>query len=153
MSLLENSLMLNRVTKSSTTKVVQVEVGDMEKSMVQPHLQRIKQLFEQKSAINTGASMSEYTNPGPMENTVYIPTHEGKGVISIQDTSGNPDVGNIADIDYFRDKFFGAARVPKQYFGYTDDGAGFNGGQSLSIISSRFAKMIKRIQNVLTQVV
>lgn len=153
MSLLENSLLLNRVTKSSTTRIVQVEVGDMDKTMVQPHLQRVKQLFEQKSAIDTNRSMSEYTNPGPMENTVYIPTHEGKGNITIQDTAGNVDVGKIADIDYFRDKFFGAARVPKQYFGFTDDGAGFDGGKSLSVISSRFAKMVKRIQSVLTQVV
>ena len=42
-------------------------------------------------------------------------------------------------------------RVPKQYFGDTDDSAGFNGGTSLSIISSRYAKMIKRIQNSLVQ--
>lgn len=42
-------------------------------------------------------------------------------------------------------------RVPKQYFGFTDDGAGFNGGESLSIISARYAKMIKRIQNVMIQ--
>lgn len=42
-------------------------------------------------------------------------------------------------------------RVPKQYFGFTEDGAGFNGGQSLSIISSRYAKMIKRIQNTIVQ--
>lgn len=153
MSLLENSLLLNRVTKSSTTRIVQIEVGDMDKTMVQPHLQRVKQLFEQKAAINTGNNMSEYTNPGPMENTVYIPTHEGKGNITIQDSAGNPDISQIADIDYFRDKFFGAARVPKQYFGFTDDGAGFDGGKSLSVISSRFAKMIKRIQGVLTQVV
>ena len=153
MSLLENSLLLNRVTKSSTTRIVQIEVGDMDKTMVQPHLQRVKQLFEQKAAIHTGNSMSEYTNPGPMENTVYIPTHEGKGAITLQDTAGNTDVGKIADIDYFRDKFFGAARVPKQYFGFTDDGAGFDGGKSLSVISSRFAKMIRRIQGVITQVV
>lgn len=42
-------------------------------------------------------------------------------------------------------------RLPKQFMGFTDDGAGFNGGQSLSIISSRYAKMIKRIQNSLVQ--
>ena len=42
-------------------------------------------------------------------------------------------------------------RVPKQYFGWTGDGAGFDGGKSLSIISSRYGKMIKRIQNTIIQ--
>ena len=35
----------------------------------------------------------------------------------------------------------------------TDDNAGFSGGESLSIISSRYAKMIKRIQNTLIQMI
>ena len=42
-------------------------------------------------------------------------------------------------------------KVPKQYFGFTDDNAGFSGGQSLSIISSRYAKTVIRIQNTLIQ--
>lgn len=42
-------------------------------------------------------------------------------------------------------------RIPKQYFGETDENAGFSGGQSLSIISARYAKMIKRIQNTMVQ--
>ena len=50
---------------------------------------------------------------------------------------------------YYQDKFFGGLRVPKQNFGVTNDNAGFSGGESLSIISSRYAKMIKRIQNTL----
>ena len=44
-------------------------------------------------------------------------------------------------------------RVPKQFFGVTDDNAGFSGGQSLSIISSRYAKMIKRIQSTMCQMI
>lgn len=41
--------------------------------------------------------------------------------------------------------------IPKQYMGFTEDGAGFNGGQSLSIISSTFAKRVKRFQNAYCQ--
>lgn len=42
-------------------------------------------------------------------------------------------------------------KIPKQYFGETDDSTGFNGGTSLSIISSRYAKTVKRIQSTITQ--
>ena len=44
-------------------------------------------------------------------------------------------------------------KVPKQMFGFTEDGAGFNGGQSLSILSSRYAKTIKRLQNAFIQAI
>ena len=151
LSLLENSMLLNRITKSAIVRLINVEVGDMPKEMVGPHLQGVKSLMEQKSAINAGGSMSEYTNPGPIENNIYVPTYNGKGAITADQIGGDVNVGQLPDIDYFQNKFFGAMRIPKQYFGLTDDGAGFNGGQSLAIISSRYAKMIKRIQNCVTQ--
>ena len=151
LNLLESSVLLNRITKSSIVRVINVEVGDMPKEAVGPHLVGIKQLIEQKSAINEGNGLNEYTNPGPIENNVYVPTKNGQGTLTTQQIGGDVDVKSLADLDYFKNKFFGALRVPKQYFGDTDDGAGFNGGQSLSIISSRYAKMIKRIQNTVLQ--
>lgn len=151
LSLLENSVLLNRITKSSVVRVIGVEVGDMPKEMVGPHLQGVKALVEQKSAINAGNSMTEYTNPGPIENNIYVPTHEGVGALSTTQIGGDVDVKSLADLSYYQDKLFGNLRVPKQYFGVTDDSTGFNGGSSLSIISSRYGKMIKRIQNTIIQ--
>ena len=151
MMLLENSLLLNRITKSSIVRIVGVEVGDMPKEEVGPKLRAIKQLIEQKTAINSAKSMSEYTNPGPMENNVYVPTKNGVGAITTNQIGGDVDVKGLADIDYFKSKLFGSLRTPKQYFGDTDDSTGFNGGTSLSIISSRYAKAVKRIQNTYIQ--
>ena len=153
LQLLENAVILSRLTRSSIVRIVGVEVGDMPKAMVGPHLQRIKSLIEQKSALNTSVSMSEYNNPGPIENTVYVPTHNGQGAINMQTIGGDVDVKSLIDLDYFKNKMFGSLRVPKQYFNETDDSTGFNGGTSLSIISSRYAKMIKRIQATLCQTV
>lgn len=153
LNLLENSVLLNRITKSSIVRLIGVEVGDMPKESVGPHLNGIKQLIEQKTALNEGISLNEYTNPGPVENNVYVPTRNGVGAISTQQVGGDVDIKSLADLDYFKNKFYGAMRIPKQYFGDTDDGAGFNGGQSLSIISSRYAKAIKRIQNTICQAI
>lgn len=153
LTLLEQSVMLNRVTKSSILRIISVEVGDMPKESVQPLLQRVKALIEQKSAINAGQSMTEYTNPGPVENNIYIPTNDGKGAITTNELGGNTEVGKLADLDYFKNKFYGGAAVPKQFLGDTDDTAGFSGGESLARISSRYAKRIKRIQKALTTMI
>ena len=151
--LLENSILLNRVSKSSIVRVVGVEVGDMPKEKVQLQLQKVKQLIEQKTAIKESKAMSEYTDPGPIENNIYVPTHNGIGALTTSQIGGDVDVKSLADLDYFKNKYFGALRVPKQYFGDTDDSAGFNGGESLSLISARYAKMVKRIQNTMTQMI
>ena len=151
LNLLENSVLLYRVTKSSRVRLVNVEVGDMPKENVGKTLMGIKRMIEQKAAIKEGSSMTEYNNAGPIENTVYVPTHGGIGNITTSEIGGDVDVKSLADLDYYTNKLYGQLRVPKQYFSQTDDSTGFNGGTSLSIISSRYAKMIKRIQNTIIQ--
>ena len=150
-SLLENAALLNRITRSSVVRKVGVEVGDMSKEQVQSTLRRVKDMFEQKSAFNVGNSMNEYNNPGPMENNIYFATHGGQGNITIEAVGGDVDVKNLADLDFWNNKFYSAYGVPKQYYGWTDDAAGFNGGTSLAILSSEFSKAVKRVQNALIQ--
>ena len=153
LTLLENSLLLNRLTKSSVLRIINVEVGDMPKENVGKHMMGIKALFEQKAALDTGNIMSEYTNPGPMENCIYVPIHNGIGNITPQQVGGDVDVKGLSDIDYFKNKLYSGLKIPKQYLGDTDDSAGFNGGTALSLISSRYAKTIKRIQSTTVQLI
>lgn len=152
-SLLEDAALLNRITRSSIVRKVGVEVGDMPKEQVKQTLHRVKEMLEQKSAIRVGTSMQEYNNPGPIENNIYFATHGGQGNITIESVGGDVDVKNLADLDYWNNKFYSAYGVPKQYYGWTDDGAGFNGGTSLAILSSEFAKAVKRVQNSLIQMI
>ena len=151
LSLLENAVLLNRLTKSSIVRTVSVEVGDMEKSQVRNLMNRIKGMIEQKSSINANTSIKEYTNPGPMENVIYVPTHGGTGAITASSIGGDVEVGNLDDLDYWKKKLFASIGIPGQYLGDTDDATGFNGGTSLSLISSRYAKNVKHIQNTYLQ--
>jgi hypothetical protein len=108
-------------------------------------------MMEQKGAINVGNSMTEYNNPGPMENNIYFATHGGQGNITVESVGGDVEVKNLADLDWWNNKFYSSYGIPKQYFGWTDDGAGFNGGTSLTILSSVYAKGVKRVQNAMIQ--
>jgi hypothetical protein len=150
-ALLENAALLNRITRSSIVRKVGVEVGDMPKEQVQQTLRRVKEMMEQKSALNVGNSMAEYNNPGPIENNIYFATHGGQGNITVEAVGGDVEVKNLADLDWWNNKFYSSYGIPKQYFGWTDDGAGFNGGTSLTILSSVYAKGVKRVQNAMIQ--
>lgn len=153
LTLLENSVLLNRLTKSAIVRILNVDVGDMPKEQVNNFIMRLKEKVEQKSALNVGNSMTEYTNPGPIENIIYVPTHGTQGNISAQAIGGDVDPKQLTDLDWFNNELYGSFRIPKAYFGWTDDGAGFNGGTSLSILSARYGKAVKRIQNTLCQAI
>lgn len=153
LNLLEMSAVLNRLTKSAVVRILNIDTGDMPKEQVHNFIQRLKEKIEQKSALKVDGSMGEYTNPAPIENTIYVPTHGTQGQITATTIGGDFDPKSLVDIEYFRDKLFGALKVPKQFFGFTEDGAGFNGGTSLTILSARYGKAIKNIQNILCQMI
>jgi hypothetical protein len=152
-ALLESAVLLSRITRSGIVRKVAVEVGDMSKEQTQQILRRVKEMFEQKSAYNSDQSFSEYNNPGAVDNFIYYATHEGKGAISVESVGGDFDPKQLTDLDWWNNKFYSSFGIPKQYFGWTDDGAGFNGGTSLTILSSVYAKGVKRVQNCILQMI
>lgn len=152
-ALLESAILLSRITRSGIVRKVAVEVGDMPKEQVTQTLRRVKALFEQHDALNEGKSFSEYTNPSPVENFIYYATHNGQGAISVESVGGDYDPKQLTDLDWWNTKFYSSYGVPKQYFGWTEDGAGFNGGSALSVISSVYAKGVERIQNTILQTI
>mgnify|MGYP003300752523 CR=1 FL=1 len=78
----------------------------MPKEQVQLTLRRVKELIEQRTAMNTGNSMSEYNNPGPFENNIYFATHNGQGAITVDSIGGDVNVKDLADLDWWNNKFF-----------------------------------------------
>lgn len=153
MMLLENSLILNRVTRSSVVRIFGLEVGDMPKEQAGVVLNRYKSMVEQKTNLKDGDYMGEYTNPGPVENSIWTMTRNGQGALSVQNVGGDIDVKGIADIDYFRQKLCGGLGIPQQFLGFTDGATGFNGGTSLSINSAQYAKGVKGLQNTFIQAI
>ena len=151
-SLMEDTLLLNRVTKSSIVRLIQVEVGDMPKTQARELLKRVKMLIEQKNFMDRDAqTYQSMASPGPVENCVYLPTHGGIGAITASTLGGDVDVKSIADLEYYQNKLYGALKIPKQFLGNTDDAAGFSGGSSLTKLDARYARTIKRIQNAYIQ--
>ncbi len=145
--LLEDSMLLSRLTKSALIRLLQIEVGDMPKPEVENLLRRVKNMIEQKIALNkNNGEARSYNSPGPMENIIYFPTKEGKGAITLNNLGGDVNVKDIADIEYFNNKLLSALKTPKQFLNY-DSPEGLGNGTSLTKISSRYAHTIMRIQS------
>ena len=147
LQLLEYSIMLNRVSRSSILRVVQVEVGNMSKTNVNTTLRKIKQLIESKVTLNSNSGeYSQYMNPGPIENFIYVPTKDGQGAISFNTVGGDVNIKDIADLEYYQNKLFAGLKVPKTYLNYTEAMSTFGSGGALTKQDARYARTIKRLQ-------
>lgn len=116
LSLMEDSLLLNRVTRSSIIRLLQIEVGDMEKGQVREVLKRYKNLMEQKNYVDKiDGTYTSMASPGPIDNILYIPTKDGKGNVTASNIGGDVDVKSIVDIDYFKNKLYGGLKIPSAF--------------------------------------
>lgn len=148
--LLEDSLILNRLSKSSILRLLSVEVGDMPRGEVRKLLQRIKSKLEHKMNMNVDAgTYGSHSSPGPIDNMVFLPTRGGKGSIQHDSVGGDVDVRSIVDVDYFVNKKFGGLKIPKQYLGFDEAMPGMGSGLSLTKMDARYGRTIKRIQTAI----
>lgn len=150
-SLMEDAILLNRVTRSSIIRLLQVEVGDMSKSQVNTVLKRLKQMIEQRNMMDKpNGRFKSQASPGPVDNIIYVPTRNGKGTVTMSNIGGDVDVKSIADLDYFANKLYAGLKIPKSFLGQDIEG-GLSAGSSLTKLDARYARTIKRIQNAYIQ--
>ena len=146
----EDSVLLERITKSSITRIIQVELGDMPESQKIEKLREIKNQIEQQLILNKEAGNIQ-SRPGaqPIENIIYTTTKDGKGTISSVNIGGDVDIGNLDDIDQAENKLFGALLIPKAILGADMEGTGLSNGGSLTEMNTTYARRIKRGQMAL----
>lgn len=151
LKLMKDSLLLNRINRSSRVRVLQVEVGDVPKNEKTLMLKRLKDKIEQKNLMDKVAgSFSSQAAPGPADNIIYSTTTDGKGAITMNDLGENLNVSAIADIEPFENEFYGKVRVSKAILGANMEGSGLSNGGTLSAQDSIFARYVKRIQTAYT---
>ena len=147
--LLENTLILNRLSRSAITRLVSVEVGDMPKSEVRNLLFRVKSSLENKLSINVNSGkFDNYVSPGQLDNIIVSTTRNGKGAISHETIGGDVDVKSLLDIDYFSNKKFSGLKIPKPFLGFDDTVGGSSGG-ALTKLDSRYGRTIKKLQKAM----
>jgi hypothetical protein len=149
LQLLEYSIMLNRASRSSIFRFVQVEVGNMSKSNVDVTMRKVKNLIESKTTLNSlDNTYKPYTDPGPVENFLYIPVKNGQGHITVDVVGGDVNLRDIADVEYYLDKLFAGLKIPKSFLNYSEAGTAlFNSGGALTKQDARYARTVKRLQS------
>ena len=147
LKLKEESVLLERITKSSITRVVQVELGDLPEAQKRRKLMEIKQQIEQQIQMNKQAgTMQSRAGAQPIENIIYTTTKNGKGAISTVNIGGDVDIGNLGDVEDSENKVYGSLLTPKALLGADMDGTGLSNGGSLTEMNTTYARRIKRGQ-------
>lgn len=149
LNLLEDSVLLNRLSKSAIIRLIQIEVGNTEGEDVQEVLKSLRDKISRSRYFDKSTGdFKNQANPGPLENIIYHATHKGNGAITHSTIGGDVNVKDLADIDYFLEKFAQSFPIPVAYIKQkNDDGGGLSAGTSLTKFDAKYGRTLKRIQS------
>jgi len=143
LTMLEDAMMVYRITRAPERRVFNIEVGNMNPKDVGDYLESVKRKLKKTTTIekDTGLTHLRY-NPMAVDEDYILPSRGG--VSSQIDTlPGAQNMNDIADIEYIQKKLFSVLKVPKSYLTYEED---ISAKSLLSQEDVRFSRTIQRIQ-------
>lgn len=153
LSLLEDSVIIYRIVRAPERRVFFVDVGNMPPQRVKAYLESIKNELKQKRIPNESGGSdkidSVYNPMSMVEDYFFAQTANGRGS-RVETLSGGENLGEIADLNFFQNKFLQGLRIPSSYMrGAADGGAQVNEGKvGIAYIEEvRFANYIARLQS------
>lgn len=148
--LLDDLLILARLTRSSFYRLFSVDVGSASSPDTARMMRELKTAISSKQSINVNTEVfSSKSSPILTGGNVYFPTRNGQGAVSVQEVGGEVNVSALADIDYFDDRYYGALKVPKQFLGQSSEMPGGIGDTTLTQLDIRYARTVKRCQRII----
>ena len=153
LSLSEDSVIIYRIVRAPERRVFFVDVGNMPPQRVKAYLEAIKNELKQKRIPNEAGGtdkIDSVANPMSMvEDYFFAQTADGRGS-RVETLSGGENLGEIADLNFFQNKFLQGLRIPSSYMRGAAEGGGqlSDGKVGVAYIEElRFANYVARLQS------
>ena len=151
---LEDSVVIYRLVRAPERRIYYIDVGNMPAQRVKQYLESIKNEMRQKRMPNTSTQGGEVVdgtfNPNSISEDIFLAQTAGGRGSRVETLPGGENLGELAELHYFRAKMQAGLRIPASYMNATEgQGAQVTDGKvGLAYIEElRFANFIRRIQN------
>lgn len=148
--LLDDLILLSRLTRSSKYNLFKVEVGQATSQDTARMIREVKTAIQQRQEVSVSNQVfSSRNSPLLSGGNVYFPVRNGLGGVDVQQVTDDPNVSSLKDIDYFNGNYYSALGVPQSFLGNTGELPAGLGDSTLTQLDIRYARMVKRVQRVL----
>lgn len=150
--MLEDSIVIYRISRAPERRIFYIDVGSLPKNKSEQYLREIMQRYRNKLVYDTttGELRDEKRHMSMLED-FWMPRREGGKGTEVQTLPGGQNLGELQDVDYFLKKLYTALHVPPSRF---REDSGFNMGKSAEISRDevRFTKFVNRLQSKFCEV-
>lgn len=140
--LLEDSILLHRLTRAPARFAFYIDVSQVPPNEVKGYLNQVKQAIKKRKYLNPETNkMDQRFDVLSANDDFFLPVRNGQESTRVESLAGAV-YDHIEDVKFFENKLFAALKVPKPFLTYEESTAKTN----LSAEDARFARTIMRIQ-------
>ena len=144
---LEDSVVIYRISRAPERRIFYIDVGNLPKMKAEQYLRDV--MIKHKNRLVYNAESGQVRDDRKfmtMLEDYWFPRREGSKGTEIVTLPAGQNLGQMEDVDYFKDKLYRALNVPLSRL--MPDQAGFNIGRSAEITRDevKFARFVDRIR-------
>lgn len=147
LKLMEDSVVIYRVTRAPERRIFYVDVGNLPKGKAEQYLKDTMNRFKNKIVydVNKGTINNRKKFQSMMED-YWLPRREGGRGTEVTTLPGGQNLSELEDVQYFQQKLYKSLNVPMSRF--QQDSTSFNIGRTTEITRDeiKFSKFISRMR-------
>ena len=150
--MIEDSLVIYRVSRAPERRIFYIDVGNLPKIKAEQYLKDVMNRYRNKLTYDaTTGEIKDDRNHMSMLEDFWLPRREGGRGTEISTLAGGSNLGEIDDITYFKQKLFRSLNVP---ISRLEAESGFSLGRSTEITRDelKFTKFVQRLRKKFTPV-
>ena len=149
--MIEDATVIYRIARAPERRIFKIDVGNLPKVKAEQYLRDVMARYRNKLVYDASTGeIRDDRNYMSMLEDFWLPSREGGRGTDISTLPGGQNLGEIADIEYFRSKLYRSLNVPVSRL---ESNSGFNLGRSSEITRDelKFTKFVQRLRKKFTE--
>jgi hypothetical protein len=149
--MIEDSAVIYRIARAPERRIFKIDVGNLPKVKAEQYLRDVMARYRNKLVYDASTGeIRDDRNYMSMLEDFWLPSREGGRGTDITTLPGGANLGEIADIEYFRAKLYRSLNVPVSRL---ESSTGFNLGRASEITRDelKFTKFVQRLRKKFTE--
>lgn len=154
LTLLEDALLIYRITRAPERRIFYIEVGNMQPNMAEDYIQKLMRQYRQDKVydVSTG-QINEKGKFLAMTEDFWLPRRNGQATTEVSTLQGGQNLSEVEDLTYFANKIWVALKVPyTRRANKENNGVQFNSGKELTIEELKFYRLIIKIRREFSRI-
>ncbi len=143
--MMEDSMVIYRLSRSAERRVFKIYTGDLPKAKAEQFVQEVANKHKNKIVYDpTTGNIKNDRRYLAMTEDYFLPMGDGGAGTTVDTLPGGENVGETGEADYFKQKLYEALRVPSSRM--SDQPTLFSTGTEITRDEVRFARFISRLR-------